>query len=136
MGYWIGKNYTESQLAVQQVDLRNALSQTQRKLEVTENRSEQLMMAISQWQAAYQKTQAALAQQQQEIVSITTQLNSVKNCTFIQEQIVDTQKQIENIDGIMVFNRSQESQQKDQERIVSLQRRLETYQKQLSLCNK
>ncbi|MHB1301574.1 MAG: hypothetical protein ACYCY8_12000 [Burkholderiales bacterium] len=135
-GYWLGKSLTESQSADQQAELRGSLAQSQAKLEVTQNRAEQLTALLPQWQSAYQKLQTELAQQQQTVASLTAQLGRANNCAFIHEQIIATQRLIEHPDGIWVFDVSKETKEKEQERIASLQRRLDGYQQQLGTCNK
>jgi predicted RNase H-like nuclease (RuvC/YqgF family) len=135
-GYWLGKSLTESQAAAQQAELRGSLAQSQAKLEVNQNRVEQLTAQLPQWQSAYQKLQTELAQQQQTITSLNSQLGRANNCAFIHEQIIATQKLIENPNGIFVFPPSKEEKEKELERTSSLQHRLEGYQQQLSTCNK
>jgi hypothetical protein len=135
-GYWLGKSHTESQFAVQQAELRGSLSQTQAKLDVAQNRTEQLNSLLLQWQSAYQKLKTELAQQQQTVASLTTQLGREDNCAFIHEQIIETQRLIEHPDGIMVISINKEDQEEEQKRVAALQRRLDGYQQQLSTCNK
>lgn len=135
-GFASGLKYQESQSNVTIAEAKGSTAQYQVKLEVAVNRTEQLTAQLSLWQSAYQKLQSEVAQQQQTVASLTAQLGRSNNCTFIHEQIVTTQKLIEHPGGIFVFDFSKETNEKEQERIVSLQRRLEGYQQQLSTCNK
>ena len=135
-GYWLGKSLAESQSAAQQAELRASLAQSQAKLEATQNQSEQHNSTLQQWQSANQKLQTDLAQQQQTIASLTAQLGRVNNCAFIHEQIVATQRLIEYPNALLVFGSNKETKEEEQERIASLQRRLDGYQQQLSTCNK
>lgn len=135
-GFVTGLKYQESQSNVTIAEAKGALAQFQAKLEVAQNRAEQLTAQLPQWQSAYQKLQSELAQQQQTVASLTAQLGRANNCAFIHEQIVATQKLIENPGGILVFDVSKETKEKENERIASLQRRLDGYTQQLSTCNK
>ena len=135
-GFAAGLKYQESQSNVTIAEAKGSLAQSQAKLEVAQNRAEQLNALLPQWQSAYQKLQSELAQQQQTVASLTAQLGRSNNCAFIHEQIVATQRLIEHPGGILVFDVSKETKEKEQERIASLQRRLDGYQQQLSTCNK
>lgn len=135
-GFAAGLKYQESQSNVTIAEAKGSLAQSQAKLEVAQNRTEQLTALLPQWQSAYQKVQSELAQQQQTVASLTAELGRSNNCAFIHEQIVATQMLIEHPRGIFVFDVSKETKDKEQERIASLQRRLDGYQQQLSTCNK
>ncbi|WP_313230643.1 hypothetical protein [Stenotrophomonas acidaminiphila] len=135
-GFTAGIKYQESQSNVIIAESKGSLAQYHAKLEVAHNRVEQLNTQLEQWRSAYQKLQSELTQQQRTIASLTTQLGRSNNCTFIHEQIVTTQRLIEHPNGIWLFSSSKEVNDKEQERIASLQRRLESYQQQLSTCNR
>lgn len=135
-GYWAGKTLVESQSAVLQAELKGSLAQAQAKLEVSQSRIEQLSTLLPQWQSAYQKLQTDFAQQQQTVASLTAQLGRSNNCAFIHEQIVATQRLIEHPGGIIAYSPQKEDNEKEKERLASLQRRLEGYTQQLNSCNK
>lgn len=135
-GFAAGLKYQESQSNVTIAEAKGSLAQSQAKLEVAQNRAEQLSALLPQWQSAYQKLQSELAQQQRTVASLAAQLGRSNNCTFIHEQIKATQTLIEHPGGIRVFDVSEESKAKEKERVASLQRRLDGYQQQLGTCNK
>lgn len=135
-GYWLGGVVVSSQQASQNSELRATLAQTQTQLDLARNRTEQLAGMLAQWQTAYQKSQVVIDGQQASLASMSAQLGRANNCSFIHEQILATQSEIERPAGLILLAASDDQKKEEQERIASLQRRLEIYQQQLSTCNR
>jgi endonuclease/exonuclease/phosphatase (EEP) superfamily protein YafD len=135
-GYWAGQYLEQSKSGIELAELRGSLSQVQGKLEAAQGRSDQLAATLQQWQAGYQKLQAELSQQQSIDASLAAQLGRASNCTFIQEQILATQKLMESPSGVVVFSADEEHKRQERERVAALQHRLDGYQQQLVACSR
>jgi hypothetical protein len=134
-GYWVGKSLAESQGAVLLAELKGSLAKVEAQLEVTRSQKEQHALQMEQCKSERQQWQSEVIQQQKKVATLTEKLGRENNCTFIHEQIVETQKLVEHPDGLRVFG-DEEWEKKERERVAALTRRLEGYQQQLSTCNK
>jgi hypothetical protein len=135
-GYWAGQRVTESQSLARQADLKTINAQIQAKLEVTQAQIQTALAAVAQMKELLERSQRTIEDKSSEIAKLTEALGRSNNCAFVHQQIIDTKKELEGTGSMVVFDVSQEWQEKQKARKASLEQRLNGYQQQLGTCNK
>ncbi|NMG72041.1 hypothetical protein [Parazoarcus communis] len=135
-GYWAGQRVAESQSLAQQADLKAINAQVQAKLEVTQAQLQTALAATAQLKDLLDQSHRTIEDKSNEVAKLTEALGRSNNCAFVHQQIIDTKRELEGTGSMVVFDASQEWQEKQKARKVALEQRLYGYQQQLGTCNK
>jgi hypothetical protein len=135
-GYWAGQRIAESQSLAQQADLKSINAQNQAKLEVAQAQIQTTLASAAQMKELLERSQRTIEEKSIEIAKLTETLGRSNNCAFVHRQIIDTKQELEGTGSMVVFDASQEWQEKQKARKATLEQRLNGYQQQLGNCNK
>jgi phage-related tail protein len=134
--FWAGQKMAEAQALAQTADLKAKVSQIQAKFEVAQSNAERMEYALQQSKVGYEKSQELLTQKSNEVAQLSTELGRASNCAFVQKQIIETRKEIDSALNPWVKPDGKDQEEKQQNRVSELEKRLALYQQQLSSCGR